>query len=292
MKLTEPELLRVLIAFAESKNLVSAAERLRISQPAVTQRLQRLQEQLPLPLYAFEGRKKVLTHYGQALYQLARENMFHLENGLENIHRRYASGTDLVLRLGCRKEMVEIFSQTIQFPGRIEHLPMEDSTALSELNKETIDVAITETVVHSSDLLSRKIFEGSSRLIFHKKIFPSVESFREIQKQKNLLLEKPCVLHKRDSSCLERLAQALKFDASQLSCKAALEDWSSLVSLVQQGVGYAIVPPFVLSHDKNLVTFDIPHSLIPRTTYHATFHRKLKKIEAFNKALNFTIVSS
>jgi LysR family pca operon transcriptional activator len=292
MQLTEPELLRVLIAFAEAKNLVEAAEILKISQPAVTQRLQRIQEQLPIPLYAFVGRKKVLTHYGQAIYQLAKENRTHLENGLENIHRKYASGSDLVLRLGCRKEMVEIFSHSVHFAGRIECQQMSEVTSLQELTKESIDVAITEKTVNSSDFISRKIFEGPDHFIFHRNIFPGISSFRDIQRQKSLLVEKPCVLHKSESQNMQRLAQSLKFDASRLNCKALLEDWGSLVSLVQQGIGYAAVPSFIAIDHKEIVAFEIPHSLIPRTIYHATFHRKLKKIEAFNKALSFSIHSS
>lgn len=49
MKLPDLELLPVLIAFHESKNLIQAAEKLKISQPAVTQRLQRLQDQVAYP---------------------------------------------------------------------------------------------------------------------------------------------------------------------------------------------------------------------------------------------------
>ena len=65
MSTPDLELLPVLIAFHESKNLIEAAGKLKITQPAVTQRLQRLQEQVPHPLFAYEGRKKVfiITHF-------------------------------------------------------------------------------------------------------------------------------------------------------------------------------------------------------------------------------------
>src|SRR4051794_33298155 len=100
----DASLLKILIAFAESKSLVAASERLGITQPAVSQRLSRLQAGLPQPLYAFEGRRKVLTHYGRALYELAKENEAHLVQGLENLNRRYSSGSGLVMRVGGRKE--------------------------------------------------------------------------------------------------------------------------------------------------------------------------------------------
>src|SRR5438552_468162 len=93
-------LLKTLIAVAESKNFQEAAGRLGISQPAVSFQLKELESRLPAPLFFLSGKKKVLTHYGQALYQTAKGKMDAFHKGLEDLHRHYADPSTLTLRVG------------------------------------------------------------------------------------------------------------------------------------------------------------------------------------------------
>ena len=76
MNATPPlELLELLVAVAESRNLVEAAARVGLSQPAVSMKLKTLETQLPLPAFARHGKRKVLTHYGSELYLAARTQL-------------------------------------------------------------------------------------------------------------------------------------------------------------------------------------------------------------------------
>lgn len=292
MLLPDAELLRVLIAFAESKNLIAAAESLRISQPAVTQRLQRLQDQVPLPLYTFSGKKKVLTPYGKSLYELAKDNLMQLSFGFENLNRRYAEGSHLVLRLGCRKEFFKIFAETITFPGQIEFNDLTEDEALQQLRAEKIDIILSSELIDTQELMSKKIFENSSRFMTHKKWAANINSFRELQKNKDFFIKTPCIRHKTEKYYFNMLLQNFKIKENDLNCKAVVDDWPSLQSLVENGIGYSIVPNFGLAESKNLISFDVPHAIIPVTNFYAIFHRKLKSIEAFQKALSFSIKSS
>ena len=74
MESVSPELWNVLIAVSESRNFRAAAEKLRISQPAVSFKLKELERHLPLPLFQLEGRRKVLTHFGRALSEVAKRH--------------------------------------------------------------------------------------------------------------------------------------------------------------------------------------------------------------------------
>lgn len=288
----DPELLQVLIAFHEAKNLIQAAERLGISQPAVTQRLQRLQEQVEYPLYAFEGRRKVLTHYGKALYDLARVNFLQLETDFQNLNRRYASPEQLVLRVAGAKELMSLFSEVIEFAGRIDHRKMPEDLAVAAVESETADIAISEAIIDSAELMSRKFFEGSSRIIFHRKVFPSIVSFRDIQDNSELIFQGSCVLHRLETTYLEKFYKSIKRDASKVNAKATFEDWSSVLNYVEGGGGYAVAPAYIQPHAKDVRVVDVPHAVISRSTYYAVFKRKLKKIESFKKVLNFAVSSS
>lgn len=292
MSFPDPELLRVLMAFHESKNLVEAAERLRISQPAVTQRLQRLQSQVAMPLYAFEGRKKVLTRYGIGLYELAKENWKLLEQGYESLNRRYANASELVLKLGGRTELLRFFSELVSFSGRIEFQQMDEAQCVQALNTGAIDIALTSAVSSVSDFESHKILESPSRIAFHKKFLASVESFRDLQRKKKLLLSTPAVAHRLEPAIMEVFCRGLKIDSSQLNHKVLVGDWPSILSLVENGEGFGLFPGFISLHGRDVRFFDIPHAIIPHQNFYAVFPRKLKKIEVFREALKFNVRSS
>jgi DNA-binding transcriptional LysR family regulator len=292
MRYPEPRLLEVLIAFQESKNLIQAAERLQISQPAVTQRLQHLQEQVSQPLYAFEGRKKVLTHYGKALYDLAKLNFQLLESNFENLNRLYASPSQLVLKVGGQKELVGLFSELIDFPGRIDHRQMTDGEAALALEAEQIDVVLSEHILDSAHFISRKFLESPSRIIFHKKFFPAVINFRDVQESATSFLKSPCANHRLEEKYLEKFCKGVGIDIKLLNNRAVFDDWYSILHFVENGAGFAIVPGYIHSQSKDIRTIDIPHAVIQRSNYYALFQKKLKKIESFKKVLNFVVSSS
>jgi DNA-binding transcriptional LysR family regulator len=286
------ELLPVLIAFHESKNLIEAAEKLRISQPAVTQRLQRLQEQVPHPLFAFEGRKKVLTHYGRAFYETAKENISKLNVQLENLNQKYSTSDKLVLRVGGQRELIRYFSEVLKFNGRLEHRQQSESEAIMSLHDETIDVALSSSVVDTTELMSRKFFESSSHLIFHQKWHKTLDSIEHLKDHKDILLKVPCALHTNEKKITEKFCHGMKISSDQLNCKAAYDDWYSILNFVESGEGIAIVPGFIQSSLKEVHEFRIPHSMIQRSVYYAVFQRKLRKIESYKKILNFVISDS
>lgn len=288
MTLPDVELLKVLMAFQDAKNLVKAAETLKISQPAVTQRLQRLQGQVAHPLYAYEGRKKVLTHYGKALYEIAKQNFSQLEIDYQNIERRYATPEQLVLRVGGQKELVGLFSELLKFTGRIDHRQMSEQDAIIGVQNESLDVALSSFVVDSTEMMSRKFFESSSLLIFHQKWIKSFSSIANLKDSPEVLLKTACAIHRNENNFLEKFCRAVKIEPAQLNCKAIYEDWYSILKFVESGEGFAIVPGFIQSSMKEVRQLDIPHSVIPRSVHYAVFQRKLKKIESFKKVLNFS----
>lgn len=292
MNMPDLELLPVLIAFHESKNLNEAAQRLKITQPAVTQRLQRLQEQVMHPLFAYEGRRKVLTHYGKAFYDIAKESYSKLHLQFENLDQKYAAPDQLILRVGGQKELIRQFSEILKFNGKLDHRQLSETEALRELYEETIDIALSTAVVDNAELMSRKFFESSSHLIFHQRWYKSFDSIENLKDNKEIILKAPCAIHRLESSYTEKFCQGMKIDSKKLNCKAVLEDWYSILSFVEAGEGFAIVPGYIQSQLKEIYEFKIPHSMIQRSVHYAVFQRKLRKIETFKKILNFVIRDS
>ena len=80
--------LKIFYYAAKNANLSIAAEKLFITQPAVTKGIQRLQEQYDIRFIDFVGKKLVLTDAGEVLYQIA-EKIFELENQAEESIRDF-----------------------------------------------------------------------------------------------------------------------------------------------------------------------------------------------------------
>ncbi|MBC7540021.1 MAG: hypothetical protein H7281_14455, partial [Bacteriovorax sp.] len=160
------------------------------------------------------------------------------------------------------------------------------------LYEETLDIALSTSVIDNAELMSRKFFESSSHLIFHHRWHKSFDSIENLKENKDIILKTPCALHRIESSYSEKYCLGMKIDSSELNCKAILEDWYSILSFVESGEGFAIVPGYIQSQLKDVYEFKIPHSMIQRSVHYAVFQRKLRKIESFKKVLNFVIRDS
>ena len=96
---------------AETQHVTHSAQRLHVAQPAITQAIRRLEEELEVPLFARRGRGIQLTEYGRyfrdKLLPLAQEfrrlpEEMHTMANLENatIHLNVLAASSLVTGMG------------------------------------------------------------------------------------------------------------------------------------------------------------------------------------------------
>lgn len=135
------------VALAESQSVTAAARRLRRSQPAVSQHLQRLEERLERTLITRSRRGAALTEAGLRLLPLAR--------GLLRLNEQLAHEPDLgPLRLGaCSNIGVYLLPHALAELRRLGHPLPEVSIAsnpeiVRRLDAAEIDVALTEWWEH------------------------------------------------------------------------------------------------------------------------------------------------
>src|SRR6266511_106647 len=78
--------LQTFLAVVESGNYSAAAERLHMSQPAVSQHIRALEQHLDnVPLFRRIGQRMALTHAGEELVEVAREMLALSSRAEENI---------------------------------------------------------------------------------------------------------------------------------------------------------------------------------------------------------------
>ncbi|GGR23070.1 LysR substrate-binding domain-containing protein [Deinococcus ruber] len=84
--------LRLFVAVAEERNFTRAAQRSHLTQPALTQRIHQLEEELGVPLFHRTTRGAELTEAGQSLLEDARHVLSYVEQSLRRA--RQAGGVD------------------------------------------------------------------------------------------------------------------------------------------------------------------------------------------------------
>ena len=80
------ELYKVFYEVALSKSISKGAKNLMISQPAVTQSIQTLENELGGKLFIRTPKGVILTNEGQELFNYIKEGMNYFLNGLNQIH--------------------------------------------------------------------------------------------------------------------------------------------------------------------------------------------------------------
>lgn len=99
MALPEIRLLHAAITLAEELNFSRAAERLHLTQPALSKQLYELEGQLGFPLFERNHQKVDLTNAGRAFIEEAREALSHVERAVQVAQATF-NGAEEVLNIG------------------------------------------------------------------------------------------------------------------------------------------------------------------------------------------------
>jgi DNA-binding transcriptional LysR family regulator len=284
---TSLDLLQVLIAVGDSRNFREAADKLRISQPAVSHKLKELESFHSLPLFVLEGKRKVLTHYGRALYQIAKEETVSFERGIEALHRLYSSGDKLTIKIGGRSEVLEAVIPHLDFSGRIELIPISSREAIERLLRHEIDIAISYERPDSTEFQAKKLFQSKTYFAIHRKLLKKKSMSPDLLRDPDFLSQTPCVAYSNEGHLIRDLIRPLSLSFDNLNIRFISEDWRTIQFLVSQGEGYAVIPSYVQTQSPDVLQLEIPNTLVRDLDFFAIFEKGLKKIKAFQGLLAF-----
>lgn len=147
MNTLDLELLRSLVAIHEHDSFAAAAVRLNRTQSAVTQQMQRLEDQIGHPLFEKRGRQKKLTPHGQKLLEYARHLLAVNDEAMRSLRQGNLEGK---LRIGAPHDVADtMLPPLLAQVARVSPLLQLDihvgrSPFLMEsLNRGEIDMAIS-----------------------------------------------------------------------------------------------------------------------------------------------------
>lgn len=153
--------LEQLIAFYEEGTITKAAERLLISQPSLTRSLQRLEEELDIPLFHRQKNKTTFTQTGLYAVQQAQVLLQQATQFLEKIHHQALLDTQIFIGTCAPGPIYELedrakehqLSQTLNFA-----LQPEDVLTASLLD-ETYQLVVTESPIEDDRVINHVLMK-------------------------------------------------------------------------------------------------------------------------------------
>lgn len=236
--------LRTFLAVAKEKSFSAAAQRLFITQPAISKRIQSLERHLGAPLFDRIGKKVYLTEAGtllieraETMLQLAKDTEKEIFNLHDTISGRLNLATSHHIGLHRLAPVLKNFSQ--RYPDVLLDIQFEDSeVAYQMVRSGQVELAVVTLNPVDTDLDADLI----AKLVWHDPlVFVSTAANLRIDTMQKLA-EHPCILPGLATYTgrivLDRFAQA----GIALKPTLSTNYLETIGMLVSVGLGWSVLP--------------------------------------------------
>jgi len=240
--------LRYFWAVAHESSLTRAAERLNVSQSAVSVQIQKLEETLGQALFERRGRRLVLTDSGRLALDHA-DAIFELGGRLERSLQRGDGPARRILRVGAVATLSRNFQLTFLAPVlarsdvsiTVRSAPLR--SLLQQLESHQLDVLLSNVAPpreSSVPWLATLVAEQPVALV------GTAEPRRRRRSWRALLASEPLVVPTLESGVRAGFDELLHRLGVTPVVAAEVDDMAMLRLLVRQGVGLGVVPSIVV----------------------------------------------
>ena len=255
--------LQTFLAVVEAGNYSAAAERLHMSQPAVSQHIRALEEQLDnIRLFRRVGQQMLLTHAGEALVESAREMLALATRAEESIRalRGQISGRVMV---GCTPSSGErllpplLASFRTRFPAinvTVTMAPLE--TLLEWLTTQQVQILLVEEQQRRRGWESQML--GVERLVL---LAPRGHVLlQQEQVPPGMLRDQPLIMPRSGTPLRRVIEDGLRrrgVGATDIMIALETDGIGLMVQAVRQGMGMAFVPQMRLPRGRDAGMVDL-----------------------------------
>lgn len=235
--------LRYFVAVAEDGNISKAAQRLHLTQPALSRQIKALEDEIGLELLERKANSIQLTEPGQVLLREGREVLARADQALDRVR---AAGASPQLRVGYAPSLasgllspaIERFAQ-VHPRVRIELWDLSSKEMQEGLAKGTLDLVVTVIPENDKGITWTQLIQQDIRVAVnrsHPLAGEKTIAAAQLNNQRLLLLcqsEYPEYWHKVQSW----------FKTQRINAKVAgqYDGISSLIAAVEGGLGAALV---------------------------------------------------
>lgn len=239
--------LQIFVVAAETENFTRSAQRLHMSQPAVSQHIQALEQHLGVPLFERNGRRISLSPAGEALLPLVQDLMRTCRQ-VEDAAHTLAGEVAGRLTLGCSTSSGKYLVPQILARYR-ERYPLVSaavkvgarSQVLEWLLSGVVDIAVTSDRVQRAGLHFRRFFEDEIVLVAPAD-HPWVARKSVMAKE---LYQERFVLREMSSGTQMTLVETLDqvgVDYDRLETVLVLDNSEAILMAVEEHIGLGFVP--------------------------------------------------
>ena len=277
--------LRYFWVVAHEGSLTRAAERMNLSQSALSVQIQKLEHQMSHPLFARVGRKLILTEAGQIALDYA-DTVFEAGDELMSTLRGQPLATRQVLRVGALTTLSRNFQLEFLRPlvGRsdVELIVRSGNIRdlLTQLEAHAIDVVLANSAAPRdarSSLRNHLLNEQPVSLVGHPRADGRKFKFPDD------LRSEPILLPSLDSDIRVAFDRVLELAGIRPIILAEVDDMAMLRLLAREREGVTLVPPIVVRDELEAGVL-VEHCRIPEVT--ETFYAIVQKRRFPNRLLS------
>ncbi len=238
--------LKVFVTAAEEMNFSRAAQRLHLSQSAVSQNIQSIERTYRVELFVRHGRSVQLSEAGKSILPMARDVLNSarlLEDALSNVNGEVAGD----LSIGCATTSGRYFIPNLlaSFQRDYPHVRtrvslMRRQDVLDGLLDQTLNIGIIGRFVEHRDLQIQPLLED--RVIL---IVPAHHPWANLKQVKPAdVLEQPFISREVNSGTYEVLFDNLRrhgIDPDNLNVVMQLGDAEAVEMAVEKGIGITFI---------------------------------------------------
>lgn len=242
--------MRIFLAVSETRNMTLAAEKLNLTQSAVSAAIKRLEDAFGVPLIDRGVRPMHLTTYGRILRERAEECLLLSERTVREMNRA-RRGENLDLRVGYSDSIGAIFGSAIveDLIANVSHFTAYVGMTpriTQMLIEEKIDVGINTDVVGSKKTIQNiPVCTEKFLVVAPSRYKDELQTYKDITQ---LARKLPPIRYNRMCQSfieIERLMRRL--DVSDPS-RIETDSNSMILKMVGKGYGWSIIPVLAIEH--------------------------------------------
>lgn len=250
--------LRTFVTLVDTGSFSGAAERLALTQPAVSKRLASLEDRLGLPLIERLPRQLRLTEAGQQLYERARDILRELDNTLTELKNldEEERGT---LRLACSHHiglhyLPEVIRRFVrprpQVQFELHFVGSEEAGAL--IAEGTIDLALITLGSETSLSPFQQVPIWQDRLQFVVSRDHALATLGAVSLEE--LTHYPALLPDERTETFKQVAELFRREGLSLRPAIPTNYLETLKMMVHVGLGWSVLPETMLDDTLRVIT--------------------------------------
>ncbi len=255
------------LAVAESLSFTRAAENLHISQPALSQHIKALEENLGTQLFDRSGRKIRLTDAGDVYLQYIRKAFQAMNEGKRAVHD-LADLSRGSIKVAVTPTFITYFigPLTNLLYEKCPHIHLQIQSATQDkiehmLIHDEIDIGIGFDESHSPNISAEPLLSERLALVVSKNHSLATRQTIALEELQN----HPMVLLNQKFATRVQIDDHFRRIGIHLQAHTEVDSISAIIEIIRQTPLMTIIPENIPRHNDNLIAIPLPNKQFERT---------------------------